>query len=176
MTTQLGPKATRIADAIVDLVERTNGAVTLRRVENEIPGFRARGSLNWDVHVKAAKPGVGECVFWDGMSKVGSMALHDVIFGQRVTIQFVGFLNYMLEGPPLSNDNWVPIVLLPAKGANLYTSKILMRVPNALLVPEQMKPEWRVLTPQPLKSDGDLTPLFSKRAPNTEAEHAVMGR
>ena len=115
-----------------------------------------------------------ERVYWDGMSKSGAAALNDVIFGRRVAIRFVDFLTYMLEGDPLPNDNWVPIVLLPAKGANLYTPKVLLRVPDAILVPEHMKPEWRVIEAQPIKFDGDLTPLISKQASNAETEHEVV--
>jgi hypothetical protein len=36
---QMENQANRVADAIVDLVERNNGPVTLARIGREIPGF-----------------------------------------------------------------------------------------------------------------------------------------
>ena len=48
MASEHGQEASRIANTIVDLVERTDGAVTLREVERKVPGFVAQGSLWWD--------------------------------------------------------------------------------------------------------------------------------
>jgi hypothetical protein len=46
-TDQIEKSANRIADAIVELVERTDGPVTLAQVEREIPGFAKKDPPAW---------------------------------------------------------------------------------------------------------------------------------
>jgi hypothetical protein len=42
---QIEKQANRIADAIVELVERTDGPVTLARIHREIPGFATESAI-----------------------------------------------------------------------------------------------------------------------------------
>ncbi len=44
---QLEKDTRRIADAIVELVERTDGPVTLVQVEREVPGFAKHDAPSW---------------------------------------------------------------------------------------------------------------------------------
>jgi hypothetical protein len=50
MTTkkQTEKQATRIADAIVDLVERNDGPVTLAQIEREVEGFAKEEPPTWE--------------------------------------------------------------------------------------------------------------------------------
>jgi hypothetical protein len=59
----------RIADAIVDLVERTDGPVTLAQVEREIPGFAKEDPPAWSQML------VDGLFLWDGMTEAGCAAL-----------------------------------------------------------------------------------------------------
>jgi hypothetical protein len=62
----------RIADAIVELVERKDGPVTLAQVEREVAGFATHESSSWSyVNEHAGK----ETVFWNGMSEAQPTAI-----------------------------------------------------------------------------------------------------
>ena len=50
---------------------------------------------------------------------------------RRVAIQFINVLPYMLEDYIIQDENWQPIVLLPARAANMDTPNWLMRFPQA---------------------------------------------
>ena len=63
------------------------------------------------------------------MSEAGYLALRKVLNGRRVALQLVNVLPYLLEGCVIKNDGWTPMVLLPAKAANLDAPNRLMRVP-----------------------------------------------
>ena len=115
---QIEKQANRIADAIVDLVERCDGPVTLAQINREVPGFGTNEDPSWDYHIKH-EGGVG--IIWDGMTEVGTKALSKVIRGRRVAVQLVSANLYLLEGYSILNERCVPIVLLPARAANLET-------------------------------------------------------
>ena len=83
---QIEKQANRIADAIVDLVERTDGPVTLAQINREIPGFGTGEDPSWAYHINH-EGGVG--IIWDGMTKAGTEALRKVIRGRRVAVQLV---------------------------------------------------------------------------------------
>jgi hypothetical protein len=140
MKTDLEKETSRIADEIVALVERTAGPVTLCRVHREVAGFGKSEPPYRSVYR-------GPLLFWADMSDVGAQALNNVTFGNRVAIQLVDVLPYLLEGGALKDENWAPIVLLPAKAANVSTKNGLFRLPEAFLTPAEMRPSWRVLTP-----------------------------
>src|SRR5580704_6670940 len=91
---QLEKEARRIADAIVTLVERTDGPVTLARLDREIPGFSQTDGPSWEYYVEHD---AGETVIWEGMTEAGHLALRKVISGRRVAIQPVNLLPYLLE-------------------------------------------------------------------------------
>jgi len=133
----------RIADAIVELVERTNGPVTLAQVEREVAGFAKHDAPSW-AHV-VTRPR-GETSFWEGMTEAGVAALHNVMDERRVAIQFVNLLPYMMEDCLLQNEEWQPIVLLPARAANLDTPNWLMRLPQAIRKTMKGKAGYRPLT------------------------------
>ena len=44
---QIENQASRIADAIVGLVERTDGPVTLTQIEREVEGFMTKEPQSW---------------------------------------------------------------------------------------------------------------------------------
>jgi hypothetical protein len=116
--------AVDIADAIVDLVERNKGPVLLTQVEREIPGFATKDPLSW---CKTINDNDRELLIWHGMTEAGAAALGSVIFGARLAIQPIDVRPYFLEGRVIEDENWWPIVLLPASAANL-------RAPNNLLI------------------------------------------
>jgi hypothetical protein len=118
-------QAGRIADAIVELVERVDGPVTLARVDREIAGFAKSNPPSWEYFVEHAG---GETLVWDGMTKAGLAALLMVMSGRRVAVQsLVSLLPYVLEGGFPQRDNWMPVVLLPVRAANLDTPNWRMR-------------------------------------------------
>jgi hypothetical protein len=122
---QMEKQASRIADAIVDLVERNNGPVTLAQIEREILGFAKETPPAWS---KMINHNGRELLIWDGMTEAGAAALGKVIFGGRVAIQ-ADLRPYLLEGCLIKNENWWPIGLLPAGKANLRApNNLLMRV------------------------------------------------
>jgi hypothetical protein len=126
---QLEKETRRIADAIVELVKRTDGPVTLARVEREVPGFAKHDAPSWGHVLTSPKR---EISFWNGMTEAGLAALIKVISERRVAIQYVNLLLYMLEDCMIADENWQPIVLLPATAANLDTPNWLMRAPDSI--------------------------------------------
>lgn len=127
--TQLEKQTNQIADAIVDLVERTNGPVTLAQVEREIEGFHRDEPPFWRHVVTYAG---GEASLWDEMTEAGLAALQKVTIERRVTVQFVSILPYILEGGFLGYGGWRPIVLLPSRAANVDSRNWLIRVPQSV--------------------------------------------
>ena len=118
-------QAGRIADAIVDLVERVNGPVTLARIDREIAGFAKEDTPSWEYVIEHAS---GETLIWEGMTKAGLAALRMVMSGRRVAVQsLVNVTPYALEGGFPRRDNWMPVVLLPVRAANLDTPNWRMR-------------------------------------------------
>ncbi len=111
--TQLEKQAKRIADAIVELVEGTDGPVTLAQVERDVAGFAKEAPPFWRYGFKTGR------FYWDGMTEAGEKALEQVMHERRVTVQFVSLLPYILEDCLIKDENWQPIVLLPARAANL---------------------------------------------------------
>src|SRR5579863_735497 len=93
-TQQLEKEAGRVGDAIVALVERTDGPVTLARLDREIPGFAQREGPVWEYAVHNGPP---EKVIWDGMTEAGCLALRKVISGRWVAVQLVDVLPYIFE-------------------------------------------------------------------------------
>ena len=118
----------RMANAIVELVEQTDGPVTLTRLDRDIPGFSKKDDPSWSYEVDAPLGEVvTEVVIWNGMTEAGSMALQSVLRGRRVAIQFVSVILYLLEGHIINDENWLPAVLLPARAANWDTPMWLVR-------------------------------------------------
>jgi len=111
-------QASRIADAIVDLVERTDGPVTLARIEREVRGFGTNEPPAGEYFLAHDD---GETVIWNRMTEAGLTALRKVIRGRRVAVQLVNVLPYFLEDCFIDDERWWPIVLLPARAANLET-------------------------------------------------------
>jgi hypothetical protein len=118
-------QADRIADAIVELVERTDGPVTLARIDREILGFAKKEPPTWEYVIEHSG---GEALIWDGMTEAGLAALRKVMPGRRVAVQpLINLLPYILEGDYPRRDNWMPVVLLPVRTANLDTPNWRMR-------------------------------------------------
>jgi len=159
--TLIEKQAESIADAIVDLVERTDDPVTLARVEREIAGF-AQNDPAWEHVVNSA---TREMLVWDGMTKEGAAALQKVIHGHRVAIQFVTEMLYLLlQDRMLNDERWWPIVLLPTKAANWKTPNWLILASErqgkyfAKSAAEQKK-GYRLLTPGAVGVKSDLLVL-----------------
>ena len=128
---KLEKQASLIADAIVELVERTDGPVTLARIDREIRGFAANEAPSWEYVIEH---GSEETLVWDGMSKAGLAALRKVMSGRRVAVQhLINLTPYLLEGGFPPRVNWMPVVLLPVRTANLDTPKWLMRYSEKFL-------------------------------------------
>ena len=142
----------RIADAIVELVERANGPVLLCTLDREVVGFAKAEPPSWDCY---RENGGVQAVYWSGMTEAGAQALHNVMFGHRVAVQPVSAQRYFLEGRPVKDEDWHPVVLLPARAANLYTPQGLFRVPEGLLTPAEIKPGWRPLAPDAVSVTAD---------------------
>jgi hypothetical protein len=120
----LNRTARAIANAIVDLVERTAGPVTLARIEREIPGFASYESRGWEYFSQHAGT---EFLIWYGMTKAGFAALRNVMTERRVAVQYVHPVLYIVEDCLPERENWQPIVLLPKTAANLDTPNWLVR-------------------------------------------------
>lgn len=146
-------EARRIADEIVALVERTDGPVTFYRVEREVSGFGASEPPYRDFYSQRD----GELVvWWANMSEAGVEAFKNVLLGNRIAVAMVNALPYILEGGALREEDWQPVVLLPASAANVSTKNGLFRVPEELLAPEQMLPSWKVLKPGQVRGTAQL--------------------
>jgi hypothetical protein len=155
---QLKKLSDEIADAIVDMVDDTDGPVTLLQVEREVPGFKSEELSRWDYLIENSGK---EFLIWSGMSKAGYRALSRVISGRRVAIQFVSVLPYLLDDFLLSDDSWLPAVLVPAKAANLETPRRLLRTSEhcrKYLVERatvDKKAGYRMRKPSPLRFTAD---------------------
>ena len=152
MNANIDKQASRIADAIVELVERTDAPVTLARVGREVAGFAKDEPPNWSVVME--HNGV-EKVHWAGMTEAGSAALYEVMYGRRVAVQFVSPLPYLLEHSLIHDEHWQPIVLLPARAANLDSPNWLVRAPHDCVAIMLSKPGWRSLKPGPVRFTAD---------------------
>jgi hypothetical protein len=110
---QLEKRSSKIADAIVDLVNDTDGPVTLLQVEREVPGFAMNGLPAW--YFAFHRPS-GDDLVWGGITEAGEAALRKIVYGRKVAIQFVTPLPYLLDVGAccLDRDDWVPIMLLPS--------------------------------------------------------------
>jgi hypothetical protein len=119
---QTEKEAARIADAIVDLVEHSDGPVPLTRLDREIAGFAQKDEPSWQ-YMR------GKWVIWEGMTETGYLALQKIISGRLVAVQ-------SLPASPLSHlfgcpENWQPIALHPARAANVDGPNILFHWPQA---------------------------------------------
>jgi hypothetical protein len=117
-------EATRIADAIVKLVERVDGPVTLAKIQRDVAGFAAKTAPAWEYVIETDGK---EVVIWSDMTEAGLAALEKVMIGRRVAVQLVSLLPYLFEDVLPDDPDWQPVVLLPAKAANLDTPLWLMR-------------------------------------------------
>jgi hypothetical protein len=140
MATALKRETNRIADEIVSLVERTGGPVTLCRVHCEIAGFAKAEPPYRSIYR-------GGLLYWADMTDAGGQALDNVLYGNRVAVEIVDELPYVLEGGGLRDADWQPVVLLPASAANVSTKNGLFRLPEELLRPGQMLPSWKPIKP-----------------------------
>jgi hypothetical protein len=147
-----------IADAIVDLVNTTDGPVLLSQVERHVPGFKSKKQSSWDYIIENSG---NELLIWSGMSKAGYQALSEVISGRRVALQWVNMLPYILDDCVLNRDGWLPSMLVPAKAANLETPRRLLRASefgrNCLMerAVAENRAGYRILTPGPLRFTAD---------------------
>jgi hypothetical protein len=161
-TTQLEDLSNKIADAIVVLVNDTDGPVTFSEIQLAIPGFAKREppTRGYAIELRSGE----EILIWGGLSEAGYMALRKVISGRRVAIQFVNMVPYISHLCP-SDDEWMPAMLLPAKAANLETPRWLLRTSeycrNYLLgkAAEEKKAGYKILTPSPLRFTADMFSL-----------------
>lgn len=149
MITELEKEVDRIAAAIVDYVERANGPVTLCEIDREIPGFATDLPAAWgcqrELNGRLA-------VYWTGMTQAGAAALNKVMFGRKLAVQPTTILPYLLERALIRDDNWQPVLLLPARAANLSTPQALFRLPTEFLERAKIKRVWRQLTPAPMSA------------------------
>jgi hypothetical protein len=146
MNKQLEKETKRIAEAIVALVERTDGPVTFGRIEREVRGFKAKGGPEWDHLIEEQGR---ERIIWSGMTEAGVAALRRVLSQRRVALEPVSLIIYLLDGHLSRREGWVPVVLLPAQHANIDTDRWLMRMPKGVLdsLPRAAKSCYRWLQP-----------------------------
>ncbi|QOZ23133.1 hypothetical protein [Bradyrhizobium sp. CCBAU 51753] len=151
---RLARKVTRIADAIVDLVERTGGPVLLHELDQKVPGFKASG--RWSYNYFITNNGK-EIVYWQGMTEAGLEALRSVLSSRRVAVQYVSRLLYLLDSVEVDAGAWEPIALLPVRAANIDTRKWAVRASQASRAKAlSMAPsDFRPLTPQAVRSTAD---------------------
>ena len=161
-TKQLENLSNRIADAIVALVNDTDGPVTFSQIDLEVLGFKSEERSTWDYLIDNAGK---EFLIWSGMSEAGFLALSKVISGHRVAIQYVNVLPYILDDFLLCDDDWLPAVLVPAKAANLETPRRLLRMSeyNRDYIMQRAiadkKAGYTMRTPGPLRFTADRFPL-----------------
>ena len=150
--TDFNTAASTIANSIVELVERTDGPVTLACVAREIPGFAEDDP---PTHEYFVNHGQQEMLIWDGMTEAGCAALRMVMAGRRVAVQYVNPLPYIVENCGSGNENWQPIVLLPKSAGNLDTRNWLMRASPGFQkyamtrATKEGLTEYRPITPRP---------------------------
>jgi hypothetical protein len=148
----------RIAAAIIDLVERTNGPVLLSELDEKVSGFSA---AHGPAHEYFISHNQGETLVWEGMTEAGYKALRNVLNTRQVAIQYVSILPYLLADAMSSNENWQPFVLMPARAANLDTPTWAMRVSPKMQVMMLKKAAatehtgYRPLTPCPVRFTAD---------------------
>jgi hypothetical protein len=157
MTKREEKQAKRIAHAIVELVERADGPVTFAQIEREIPGFKSNGDSGWEYAFDWSNG--TETVIWDAMTKAGLAALKMVVSKRKVAVQRVSVAIYLLEERVLENEYWMPLVLLPARGANMDTPHWLMRCSPSSLKElasmTELEGRYRLLSPSPLRFTAD---------------------
>ncbi|SHL47285.1 hypothetical protein [Bradyrhizobium lablabi] len=157
-TTQLDDLSEKIANAIVNLVDQTDGPVTFSRIELEIPGFRGAERSTWGYVIVALGQ---ERLVWSGMSEAGYVALSKVLLERRVAIQHVSASPYLLDNCVLYDEDWLPSLLVPARAANLETPRRLLRASdqcrNHLLAraASDGKYGYRARLPTPLRFTAD---------------------
>jgi hypothetical protein len=160
-TMQLEKLSNRIADAIVDLVNDTDGPATFPDVELAIPGFAKNKPPTWGYVIAHSGR---EHLIWSGMTEAGKIALGKVISGRRVAIQFVNLLPYlpdMLDDWHVDDDDWLPSLLIPAKAANLETPRRLIRTSESsrkhimARAAAERTAGYRLLTPRPMRFTAD---------------------
>jgi hypothetical protein len=153
---QMEKQASRIADAIVDLVECNNGPVTFAQIEREVEGFAANGPEGC-TYALVEKPEQPIVVVWAEMTEAGATALRQVMCERRVAVQFVTPVLYL--GRTLKHEKWVPMVLLPVRAANLNGPRWHIRAPETYLdqvsTNPYLKESFRFLTPGPVHSTAD---------------------
>lgn len=165
---QLEKISNEIGDFIVKLVNDTDGPVTLLQVEREVRGFAMNGLPAWYFSFDRAS---GDDFVWGGMTEAGEAALRKIIYGRKVAIQFVTPQPYLLDGGAcyLDRDDWVPIMLLPARAANIDGPKFLARLSPQCLEdtlarqPSDERARSRLLTPHPLRFAADYFSLGDPR-------------
>jgi hypothetical protein len=151
---RIARKVARIAHAIVDLVERTDGPVLLHQLDQNVPGFKASG--RWGYNYFIADDGK-EIIYWQGMTEAGLEAFRSVLHGRRVAVQYVSGLLYFMDDMLVDAEAWEPIALLPVRAANLDTPKWAARAsPAARLQALSTAPsKFRPLEPQAVRSTAD---------------------
>jgi hypothetical protein len=143
-------QAKRIADAIVDLVERTDGPVTFARIAREISGF---AKVEPPARVFELVDSDERKVIWGGLTEAGHAALRKVMCGRRVAVQHVSSEFYLRDRCCLPDKDWLPTVLLPVRAANLDTPNWRVRCSQRLrdycvtTAAKEGKPGFRALTP-----------------------------
>jgi hypothetical protein len=151
--------ARRIADAIVELVEHTDGPVPLGQLNRDIPDFASEEPDAWEYYLERND---GETIIWTNMTEAGVVGLRKAISERRIAIQVLANpLPYVIAWPYPQCENWLPVVLLPAKAANLDTPKWLMRA-SAAYQKHRMEETavsgelgYRLLTPGPVRCTAD---------------------
>jgi hypothetical protein len=126
---RISKTAARIADAIVDLVDRSEGPVPLNKIDEQVPGFIASRSKAWSYFIQRTS---GDAVIWNGMSKAGYEAFQHVLTSREVALQHVNVMPYFFEGVRLLDPAWQPVVLLPIRAANIDGPLWAFRVPPAM--------------------------------------------
>jgi hypothetical protein len=167
-TMQLEKLSNKIADAIVDLVNDTDGPVTLLQVEREVRGFAQN---NLPACYFAFRRASGDLFVWGGMTEAGEAALRKIIYGRKVAVQFVTPQPYLLDGGGcyLDREDWHPIMLLPATAANISTGNLLARLSQQSLehtvesAPSGKRASVRLLRPGPLRFAADYFSIGDPR-------------
>jgi hypothetical protein len=155
-TTQLDKLSNKIADAIVDLVNDTDGPLTLLQVDREVPGFAKSDLPAFNFMLPG---GSGDAYIWGGMTESGAAALRKVIYGRRVAIQFVTPQPYIQDGCGgyFERDDWQALMLLPAGAANFSAPKWLVRLSTEFLnramagAVSMKRTDVHLLSPQPMR-------------------------
>jgi hypothetical protein len=166
---ELNRLSNKIADAIVKLVNDTDGPITLLKVDREVPEF-AKSDLpafNFTLPLTG-----GEGYIWGGMTEPGEAALRKVIYGRRVAIQFVTSQPYILDGCGgyFDREDWQALMLLPARAANLNAPKWLVRLsPQTLngamaIAVSMSRADVQLLTPQPMRHAMDYFSVGDPRS------------